>query len=55
MQNLRIQGDIATWQKALISTWHSVDELQEMDEQSNESQARIVDDVVEEMFGLDYY
>lgn len=37
---------------ALVSTWHSVDELGEMDEQSIESQPRIRDDTLEEMFGL---
>lgn len=40
---------------ALVSTWHSADELGEMDEQSTESQPKIRDDALEEMFGLDDY
>lgn len=55
VQSLRTEWGIATCQYALVSAWHPVDELGKMDERSRESQARIRDDVVEEMFGLDYY
>lgn len=52
VQSLRTQQGIAACQNALVSTWYSAEELGEMDEQSSESQARIRDDALEEMFGL---
>lgn len=55
VQSLRTQQGIAACQNALVSTWYSASELGEMVEQSSESQARIRDDVLEEMFGLDDY
>lgn len=55
VQSLRTQQGIVTCQNALVSTWHSAEELGEMDEQSTESQVRIKDDALEEMFGLDDY
>lgn len=55
VQSLRTQQGITACQNALASTWYSAEELGEMDEQSSESQARIRDDALEEMFGLDDY